>query len=92
MTTQVLVDNHHGIYIPQIFAERYGEYLTDEQREILLAGPDHESYLDVACEIDGMQLEEDEFVFSGPCGDLLAGTQADFKAACDYEAGEFDNE
>lgn len=35
-----IIDNHGGIYIPQTFAERYGEeYLNEEDRAILEQGP-----------------------------------------------------
>jgi len=59
-----IVDNHHGIYIPQIFAEiirsqeqttgaKHGGWknITDEQLSILLAGPDHEEYWDAWDEV-----------------------------------------
>lgn len=48
---ELLIDGHHGIYIPQMFAWMYWSYVdpeslsdSDELREILLAGPDHEYY------------------------------------------------
>lgn len=53
--SQLLIDDHHGQYIPQIFAQRFrdcvtsasSKEITDEDWDILLAGPDYESYWDV---------------------------------------------
>lgn len=44
-----IVDGHHGIYVPQVWAERYGDYLetcrvSQEDVVILLQGPDHADY------------------------------------------------
>lgn len=44
-----IVDGHHGIYVPQVWAERYGDYLetcrvSQEDVVILLQGPDHSDY------------------------------------------------
>ena len=39
---KLLVDNHHGIYIPQVFAEHYDMeawHVGDSDSEILKAGP-----------------------------------------------------
>lgn len=41
---ECVIDEHHGIYCPQVFAERFGEYLGDEDEKILAAGPN--DYLD----------------------------------------------
>ena len=45
-----LVDNHHGVYIPQIFAKTIDrskvKHVTEEDWEILKSGPDHEEYWD----------------------------------------------
>ena len=41
------VDNRHGIYVPQIWAKRFGEIakgVSKEDIDILLAGPEHEHY------------------------------------------------
>ena len=45
---ECLLDGHRGIYIPQNFAENHGEAwgVSEEDRSILLAGPDHEFYWD----------------------------------------------
>ncbi len=46
----LLLDGHHGVYIPQLFAqqctaEQHWKY-SDEDRAILLAGPDYDEYWD----------------------------------------------
>jgi hypothetical protein len=48
---ELMVDNHHGIYIPQIFAETvrrelFADSISAEDYAILEAGPDHENYWD----------------------------------------------
>lgn len=43
----LLVDSVRGIYAAQHYAMLYGDTLSDEDREILLAGPDNEHYLEV---------------------------------------------
>lgn len=53
--SELLIDSHHGRYIPQIFAQQFRSYatsassaeITDEDWNILLAGPYHEHYWDV---------------------------------------------
>ena len=42
-----IIDGNQGQYIPQIFAERFPEWLDDEDKVILLAGPDHADYWEV---------------------------------------------
>jgi hypothetical protein len=50
---ELIVDGHHGIYVPQTFCQRY--YKTDdisqEDWDICLAGPDHEGYWEAWDEI-----------------------------------------
>lgn len=47
---ELLLDGHHGVYIPQLFAQYYGDKLKGQQPDIsldidtLLAGPDGEFY------------------------------------------------
>jgi len=55
-----IADGSRGIYIPQYFAENYGDTLTDEEREILLSGPDHDLYWEVWAEIETCWEHEDE--------------------------------
>lgn len=42
----LLLSDRHGVYIPREFARLEGWEITDEDREILLAGPEHEQYWD----------------------------------------------
>lgn len=51
MECVMIVDGHHGIYVPQVWALRYGEQVLSagvarEDYEVLLVGPDHASYWD----------------------------------------------
>lgn len=44
-----IIDNHHGVYIPQIFAQRYRDSIENieqvvEDVIILEQGPEHEEY------------------------------------------------
>lgn len=51
--TQLLVDGAHGQYVPKIFAERYlasDWSISDEARQVLLAGPEHDLYWEVWAE------------------------------------------
>jgi len=46
---ELMVDSHHGIYVPQIFAETvrrelFGDSISAEDFEIISAGPDAEHY------------------------------------------------
>ena len=68
---ELMVDSHHGQYIPQIFAEivrrdLFGESISAEDFAILESGPDHESYWDAwdavlnsAETADGVSLHQD---------------------------------
>lgn len=49
----LIVDGCHGIYVPQRYAKicSSDDMATNEQREILLAGPDHDEYWDVWDEV-----------------------------------------
>jgi hypothetical protein len=68
---ELLVDSHHGIYVPQIFAETvrrelFGDTISPVQYAILRAGPEDEYYWDVWDEVlssaeteDGISLHQD---------------------------------
>ena len=74
----VLIDGNKGIYIPRVFAQRYGQYcvkgLNEEDLEILLAGPDHMEYFEVWDDV----VYQVQFLFDGKLcelsedGDLFA--------------------
>ena len=69
-----IIDGHHGVYVPQIFATEYGTLFEGggrvpadvqidrrpaEEREVLLAGPEHEHYWDVwEAILDGLEWTE----------------------------------
>ena len=44
----LIVDDYHGIYVPQIFCERFEktDKVSQEDWDICLSGPDHEHYWD----------------------------------------------
>jgi hypothetical protein len=50
----LLVDSHHGIYSGQLLAEHYElPNLSPEDKQILLNGPDDESYVEVWSDLEG---------------------------------------
>lgn len=58
-----IVDGSRGIYVPQFFAQAYGDRckgLDAEDLEILLAGPDHEHYWETWDIVDGELLVTDD--------------------------------
>lgn len=49
-TMQLILDSNRGIYIPQKFAENFcmtAWHINDDDRDVLLAGPDNEFYWEV---------------------------------------------
>lgn len=64
-----LFDSHHGVYIPQYFAEdnslwnMFGLEPYKKERKILLYGPDHEDYWEVWSDIVMYAFYEDENYF-----------------------------
>lgn len=60
---ELLINSANGVYIPQIFSERYPEYLTEEQKSDL-SNPENEFYWDTwvtildTVSIDGKILAE----------------------------------
>lgn len=57
----LLVDSHHGIYCWQILADDYNLInATQEDIDILLAGPDHEFYIEAI-----LHIEQNAFVSIG---------------------------
>lgn len=61
----VLIDGNKGIYIPRVFAQRWGDSCTkgisQEDIDILCAGPDHHQYWDVWDNC----IDQIEFLFDG---------------------------
>lgn len=74
---EVLIDSHHGIYVPQIFAERYdaNEYhlygIDPEDIDILLEGPDHEDYWEAWNNVLNDAFSEDGRKYLHQEGDLF---------------------
>ena len=86
---ECVVDGHHGVYIPQIFAEQYPEWLDDEEREILLAGPEHEDYWDVWDEVTSREFE-DQSLYLGESGDVFILTDSPLNAELQaWSSGEY---
>jgi hypothetical protein len=69
-----VVDSANGIYVGQRIAEVCGEYLDPEDRDILLAGPDHEHYCeawDAAIDIGFTENGHLYSLYSGESGDVF---------------------
>ena len=71
----LIVDGCHGIYIPQIFARRFPEWLSDEEREVLLAGPEHEDYWETWKDVT-RRAYEDQSLYLGESGDVFILTDS----------------
>jgi hypothetical protein len=73
---ELLVDSHHGQYVPQIFAETIKRELfpsiTAEDWAIIEAGPDHESYWDAWHDIEMSAETSDGISLWSSEGDLWA--------------------
>ena len=83
------VDGYHGTYyIPQTFAERFPEWLNDEEREILLAGPEHELYWETWDEVISREYEEQSLYLGEADGVFITNSplNADLQA---WAAGEY---
>ena len=69
-----VVDGHNGIYTPMVFAERTQNDnpmpFTAEQRDILLAGPEHEEYNEVTSELFPIEVENIVYEYN-ESGDIL---------------------
>ena len=75
----IIVNGQHGQYVPQVFAERFPEWLDDEERDILLAGPEHENYLDVWNDVIFYEYY-DQFIYLGESGDLFIVSNSPMQA------------
>lgn len=72
---QCILSDHHGIYIPQAFAQEYYEELMkqfkEDDVEILLYGPDHEHYWEVwDCILNDFEFENGDCLYQN--GSLYA--------------------
>jgi hypothetical protein len=66
-----IISSANGIYTAQVFAERYGKYLSILDHLVLSAGPDDEDYWDTwqvvldTCKIG------DHYLYQGEDGDIF---------------------
>lgn len=85
----LLIDGHHGIYVPQIFAEilRHGWGIPQEAFAVLKAGPYHPEYWDTWVEVlDNAWYEAEGHtwtLYQSPEGDL-------FSVRDDWEGPDYD--
>ena len=85
----LVIDGYHGIYIPQIFAQRFPEWLSDEERDILLAGPEHENYWETWEDVTRRAYEE-QSLYLGEADDVFILTNSPLNAELQsWAAGEF---
>ena len=70
-----VLDSARGRYIGQGIAERFGKYLVEEVKDILLAGPEHEHYDDAWTEaLDNTEITENGIRYkldTGENGDVF---------------------
>ena len=64
------VDGSRGIYVPKFFAENYPSCMDGSERDILLAGPEHENYWDVWSDIQGSECWDGD-IWQGESGDVF---------------------
>lgn len=71
---ELLVDSHHGVYIPKIFSEMFPQFLTEQQISDL-SGPDNEFYWETWEDVLNMEITNDKgekFYLMQSDGDLFA--------------------
>ena len=85
----LVIDGCHGIYIPQIFAQRFPEWLSDEEREVLLAGPEGDEYWGVWDDVSFREYEE-QSLYLGESGDVFILTNSPLNADLQaWASGEY---
>ena len=67
---ELAVDGSRGIYVPKFFAENYPSCMDGSERDILLAGPEHEEYWDVWNNVSFREHEE-QSLYLGESGDVF---------------------
>ena len=67
---ECVVDGSCGQYVPQVFAERFPEWMEGSERDTLLAGPDHPDYWDVWSDIQGSECWDGD-IWQGESGDVF---------------------
>ena len=78
---ELLVDGHHGVFVPMVFAQRFGDsgfhfpdkdVVWGDEMEILLKGPEHTDYWDVwQYVLDNAVFEDWGCLMQGESGDLF---------------------
>ncbi len=66
----LIVDGHHGQYVPMVFAKLYPSCMEGSERDILLAGPEHEDYWDVWSDIQGSECWDGD-IWQDESGDVF---------------------
>ena len=85
----LVIDGYHGIYIPQIFAQRFPEWLSDEEREVLIAGPEGDEYWEVWDDVSFREYE-DQSVYLGEADEVFILTNSPLNAELQaWSSGEF---
>ena len=67
---ELAVEGSRGIYVPKFFAENYPSCMDGSERDILLAGPEHENYWDVWSDIQGRECWDGD-IWQGESGDVF---------------------
>ena len=67
---ECIVDGHHGQYVPMVYANNYPSCMDGSERDILLAGPEHENYWDVWSDIQGSECWTGD-IWQGESGDVF---------------------
>ena len=85
----LIVDGCHGIYIPQIFAQKFPEWLDDEEKAILLAGPEHDEYWET-WEGVSFREHEDQALYLSESGNVFILTDSPLNADLQaWASGEY---
>ena len=85
---ECVVDGSRGIYIPQFFAEHYPSCMDGSERDILLAGPEHENYWDVWSDIQGSECWDGD-IWQGESGDVFIISNSPMQALVEaWESSE----
>lgn len=70
-----IIDGAYGVYVPQVFAERFGDKIPNDAREVLEKGPDSQEYWetwdDVLRSVTLRIGNEELILHQGESGDLF---------------------
>ena len=76
------IDGHHGVYVPMEFAASFADDIDVDDREILLAGPDHEWYWETWDKVS-QGMVQGHHIHIGESGDVFLLTPAQWEFYCD---------